>query len=376
MGCKINLGILFFILIVVFSSFTSAYASVSPGGYTINFQPKLAAKFTFYFGTDNPDAEFNVSVYGDLAEYAKVSPSYFKGGGGVEVTLELPEKIDTPGQHRIRIIPQQASSAGGTGAVAAVATVAGAIDVFVPYPGVYIESSFNTVNANAGEPVNLGLTITNKGTDAVPIDSFVDIYDSSEKKIETVPFESKVINPTESVTLSKQLTTNGYGSGNYKAVATINYYNEQKTLESSFKLGELYVDVVNSTREFEKGKINPVFVEVQSFWNDPIDGVYVSGKVVGYDINFQTLSTGLTSWETKRTEGFFDTSVIKGDNFKLNLTVHYSGKTTEKIVDVGFKKETNYLMWGIIAGAIVLIGIIIFIIYKTRSINHNTTRRK
>ena len=104
-------------------------------------------------------------------------------------------------------------------------------------------------------------------------------------------------------------------------------------------------------------------IGVESFWNDPIENVFVEGQIIGHDISFKTPSVNLAPWENRGLYGHFDTSTIEEEEFQIKLTVHYSEKTTEKTVDVRFKKETpNYLLIGVIAGAVVLTILIIILV--------------
>jgi hypothetical protein len=104
-----------------------------------------------------------------------------------------------------------------------------------------------------------------------------------------------------------------------------------------------------------------MIIELESFWNDPIENVYVEGDIIGTNIHFQTPSIPkLGAFEKQRVTGFFDTSGIEGDKFQARLTTHYGDKKTEKVVDLHFVRKTDYLLITLI---VVLVLAALFFVY-------------
>ena len=62
----------------------------------------------------------------------------------------------------------------------------------------------------------------------------------------------------------------------------------------------------------------------------------------------------------------------------MDLVLHYGGKTTEKTVDLRFKKkEFNYLLGGGISlGVLIVIGLIIWIVFKFRKLKKSGKGKK
>src|SRR5438270_13595426 len=84
-------------------SLVRAMIGVSPAIYDVDFKPGLKQVFHFEFFSDD-GYPVEVSKGGDLAQYVELSNNYLSdGSGGINVLLNLPDKIDIPGQHVISI---------------------------------------------------------------------------------------------------------------------------------------------------------------------------------------------------------------------------------------------------------------------------------
>ncbi len=374
-------AILWVIYLVISFSENAGAIGVSPAGYSLDFQPGFKGAFSFDFRGGSPDVKYNIFVFGDLAEYIELSEKYFYEGGNVNVLLKLPKKIDKPGVHRIRIglDPQFAKEQNFTSTVVVLASVIGVIDVRVPYPGRYAEMEFSTTNANAGEPVNFKLKVYSRGDEDIVTTSYVEIYDARNKKVDTITLGINEIKSKENVEINKEVDTKNYPAGKYTAKAVVQYYDKEIQIEAPFRLGELNVNIVDYKKEFDKNKINPITIDVESSWNDPIENVYAEVTILGYESlipAFKTPSVSLQGFERKTLEGFFDTTAIKENSFKVKITLHYLDKTTEKTVDLRFKRIINYILIGAIAGAVLLVIIILFLIFWIRKLKKNVKKGK
>jgi len=390
-----------FFVLLFFSVGVSALNGVSPGGYDINFEPGLKKNFDFNFWNDDPSKEFDITVEGDFADFVSLDKDQILGSGIVKVTLNLPQSVATPGKHRILIgareILKEGSAGGGT--VGIIGQVKGVIDIFVPYPGRYGEIDFSAFDSNPGDPVNFHLRIFSRGEESITTNSQIEIYEAGGfrqeesllspivnffslspsdgvdipkgKLADVLQIGSDTIESGEFIDISAQLDTSKLGSGNYAAVALVTHDGRVVRAEDSFRLGELFIDITDYGKEFERGKINSILISVESFWNEPIENVFITGEVLGYPgITFQTSSIDLKPWSRGTLIGFFDTSLIKENSFQAKLTAYYEGKTTEKIVNLHFIRKTDYVLVGLI---IVLIVAGLFFVWvvidflKTRS---------
>lgn len=392
---KIFVAFVFGVLLI---SLVSALSfKVTPARYEINFVPGSEETFTFTFGTDVPDMEFKIIKTGDLTEYVSVSPEKLVGGGEVTVTLKLPNKLEKPGRYRLFIGSEPVTSTDASvtrrgSALGIAAVMNGAIDVFVPFPGKYGEIDFKATDANPGQPVNMGLKIFSRGSEEIVTDSRIEIYEAGslreeEEKgilspliniflspflspedrgelVETLELGTDNIPAGEFVDINARLDTTNYVSGNYFAVPVVTQGNQVIEEEAGFRLGELFVDIVGNSKEFERGKVNAISIEIQSFWNEPISNVFVTGEILGYeDLSFQTPSVSLRPWAKRTVTGYFDTSSIEEDRFQAILTAHYGGKTTEKIVNLQLTRKSDYVLISLIVVAILAAALFAWVVF-------------
>ncbi|HVY01814.1 MAG TPA: hypothetical protein VHA12_03560 [Candidatus Nanoarchaeia archaeon] len=350
-----------FLFVFLFSIVSvNAAVGVSPGTYTVNYVPNLKQHFAFDFLGDS-NMELEIYASGDLAQYVKLDKKRITGNGGVGVDISLPSSIETPGTHEIYIGARQVVKDGETQGFGIIGNVKGVINVVVPYPGQYVLFDLTATNANAQEPVNLTATFNNLGIEAVEAYGDIKIY-NSEKYVSTVDFGSFDLASPEKKVILKTLDTTGYSSGNYLAIGSFRY-GDNKVVEANttFKLGELFLSIINYTKILERNKINRFEIQVESQWNNPISGVYANVTVQGYPINFLTPTANLDRFGTTVLTGFFDTTNIVEDTFNANVELHYDGKSSQEVVTLSFKKETDYLMIGLIAGVIFLIILVIIV---------------
>jgi hypothetical protein len=375
-----------FFLAVLFSFNVGAVSfGVSPAIYEVDFEPGLEKDFVFNFATDAPDLDFVVNVTGELAHFVTLDKYKYSGKiGTVTATLKLPQSIDVPGSHRIFVgaLPKtdNRGRTGGAAAVGITVRANGVIKVLVPYPGKYADVVFNINDANAGEKVKYRLRIYSRGEEQIVTSTSINVYDSTNKSVGVFDIGSDIIPSSEHVEINSDLDVSTLEAGNYRAVAVVTYSGGERRAEDTFRLGNLSVDIVNYTREFDRNKINQIYIDVKSGWNDPIKGVYATGKVVGHEeVTFQTSSVDLGPWKEAKLIGHFDTTPIgEEENFQMELVLHYGDKTVEETINLKLKEEKfNYLLWGGIGfGILIIVGYIVWLIVKLKKLERKSGKRK
>jgi hypothetical protein len=347
--------VFFLVFTVLVSGLVSARLGVSPAVHEVNFVPGLEESFHFNFISDDNMGRFAIEVEGDLAEYITLSKEEIVGSGEVDALMKLPQVIEKPGTHRILVGARQLSrEEGGTHLLLA---IRGVIKVNVPYPGKYAELELETEDANAGEPIKLNLKIYSRGKEAITTDSKIEIYDLQNRKVETLDLGEDMINSGEFVEIDATLNTVNYGSGNYKVKAVVEYGGREAEAEGAFRLGELFVKVVDYSKEFKRNRVSPFVIVVESFWNDPVEIVYAEGEVLGYEnIEFKTPLIRLEPWQRGSLSGYLDTSTIEEETFQARVVLHYENKTSEEILDLRFEDESaDYYLIVLIAVAVLAI---------------------
>jgi len=368
---KIFFKIFFTFTIIIILIDISSALGIRPGKIEFNFQPNFERTITYtVFGADS-EMSTELYVEGDLAEYVKLDKEILVGGGSFIATLKLPEYIEKPGKHRILIGAKEKPDEELIGTTIGTAVdIRGVIDIYIPYPGKYLEIvKFQSHNVNVGEPVNFELNIINSGKETVNITPKIEII-SQEKTIETLYLKERVLKSQEKINLYKVLDTTDYNPGRYNSIAIIDYGKIAKA-ESKFRIGELIINITNYTKQIIIGGLQSFNIEIESGWNENIDGAYAEVSILNGSttlLSFKTSSTSLTPWENKTITGFFDTEGFTEGIYDANITVSYYGKdvgkSSSKLVKIEFIKETEQLLIWLIIGGIILLGVIVLLIKK------------
>ena len=349
----------FFLVVGIFlSSGVYAISGVSPGGYEVDFEQGLSRSFEFSFMFDEY-VKAEIYVSGPLAEYVTLDKEYIEGRGSVIAVLSLPSEVKTPGVNVIRIGARQL--AGDKGGIEIVSDVGGIIKVNVPYPGRYLELEAVAPNANSGDFVNISLKAYNRGKVSLDVYPMIQIFRGGEK-IETLNTSSKkVIAPFKSDKFYFLLNTSDYAPGDYTATALVDYGEENLARDDdSFKLGELRVAIINYSGKFESDKIDRFNIEVESFWNSPIQELYAVVYLLDQEfVSFQTPSIPLGSWKKATLVGFLDTTPVKEETFMANITLYYGNKTTSQVVALKLEKQRDYTPY--LVGFVLLVVLLVMV---------------
>ncbi len=360
-------NVFIFLLIVIFVIIKPAEAVglYFPSDNEIDFKPGIEKTFNFEITKSNLEVMLSVSEY--LSEYATLSKTIIKPDSTdrkFTVTVKLPNKIEKPGHHRIFVMAEEIidkSKIGGAVGTSSNAQIY--ILIHVLNPGKYVDMSLSAPNVNLNEPVNFAVNVKSFGEDDInSIKAAIDVYSLDNKKLATVYTEEKSLKSNTKETLHAQLSTTGYSAGTYKAVATLNYDGKTKEDEKNFKIGKLNIKIINYTKEFEKDKINPFYIEIESDWGNKIENVY--GEIKINDSIIKTPSIELLPWEKKTITTYWDTNNVEAGSYDAKITIYYEDKTTVETgkVNVVEKKEALVEKPGIVTISLNTTTILILII--------------
>ena len=360
-----------FMFIILCSFFVHASVGVSPGKYAVDFQPSLEQSFTFHFIFDE-GVESEIYVDGDFKEYASLSTNKLVGGGPVTVTLRLPAFSEKSGINNLLVGARQKATGGG---FAIAGHVIARVEIAVPYQGKYIDTFLDTTNANVGENVTFTVRIDNIGTDAVVVTPSINILDFSNATLETIYLEKKEILSQTSLVYRRDFSTEHYRAGNYRAILFVDIGREGVSVkEKTFRLGGLYVSIINASEHYEKNKINKFTIEVESFWNDPINNLYANVSFINSNVSFITPSLYIPSWEKKILTGFFDSTDF-GNTITANITLHYQDISSSSLARLTPIENSHKDIFGIFLG--IVIGILLMtVIFLTWRIYGKQNRKK
>lgn len=358
------------LMLMVISAETVAAGGVgiSPAYYREFFEPGLVRSFQFHSFNSDSSKDVNLYVKGDLAQYVNLSESSLTGTGVFTATVHLPDKIDIPGTHKIFIGVMEAKETPEGSAIGGIAAIQGRIDIIVPYPGKYSESTFFINNINEGEEAGYGLEIQNLGLEDLFIKPTIEVYNNDmTKKIITEEIEQVRLKSKNVLNITGTLDTQNLTAGEYQTLAIINWDNETNKINKILRIGEFLVEINDYDYLFEQDKINRFNIGIQNKWNTKIDKVSASvvitdeGKVVG---NFKTISVETNPWEIKNITGYFDTTGLEAKRYVASIVLSYGGETSSKLVAIYVNESPTktYLRY-IISTAIAVILIIIAFIY-------------
>lgn len=354
---------------------------ISPATYKEFFEPGLTKTYSFNSFTSDTSRGVNTYVKGDLAEYVTLSEDYMVGGGVFTATISLPDKIDKPGVHTIFIGVVQAEEDIG-GKVGGIAAIQGRIDIIVPYPGRYAESTFVITNINEGEEAKYEITSQNLGTQNLKVVSIIEVYkENTTEKVLTEVFKESTIEPKETLIIRGDLATKDFKPGDYFAIATIDW-GRNDTINKTFRVGEFTIEIEDYDYQFEQGKINPFNILIQNKWNAPIPEVYASVSITDNGVmmaSFKTVSVDTSSWERKNITGYFDTSPLEIKRYIARIELNYGDQATSKLVAIYINPSprATYVKYTIMASliAIITISAFIYLILKIRRLQNAKNKK-
>lgn len=316
----------YFILLIFFLILPLSEATgITPAYYKITFKPNLQQSF-FFRGYGDGMEELDIRISG--GELAKYVTLHRLNKNEFIVSLKLPEFLE-PGIHKIRVgvVPKVSPRESGIGAIAAVRAP---IIIFVPYPGKYVKARFSATNANVNEFVIFTIYAKNLGKETVQMAyANIDVFDPENVKVINVKTNEASIKSQEEVILKARFNASGLKDGIYKANADLYWDGNVTKLTTSFKIGNLYVKVVNYTKILEPDKINRFDIGIESRWNTPIKSIY--GKVTINKTTAITPTTQLKPWEKKIITTYIDTKHIAVGEHPVEIVLYYENVTTTEI---------------------------------------------
>ncbi|MCD6476764.1 MAG: hypothetical protein J7K26_01180, partial [Candidatus Aenigmarchaeota archaeon] len=337
---KILFGIWIFLFLIVLSNSTYAIG-ISPSRTIIDFEPGLSSVYNYYvLGSEDKTTYAKLYVKGDLAEYftlytdsVQLSPGEIKE---LQFEINLPQELE-PGIHDTRIgVVETTGPEGDTGAtVGGIAGVEYQFWVRVPYPGYYISASLNIPDVGIGETIPFTLEINNLGqNDISSLSAIIDIYDSDNNIIKTLQTDTVSLPKSQKKTFVLNWDAPSMDTGTYKAIATINYDGNTKTIKSEFTIGELLVKITDiRINDIQFGTIGKAEIDIESTFNKEISDVWATLEVLKDNNKIKSFNTNPVNIPAKGKEkliGYIDTEGLETGQYTLKVILHYEDKTSEK----------------------------------------------
>lgn len=321
----------------------TSMAGISPSRIDIPFFPYKEQRIDFRtMGYDMADFEFKCPYVNFINETVYDGD----GVGTFSVNIKLPEKIDAePGDYDCGFNLHRPKNINMPPGVSAAAEIGVLIYVHIPVKGKYATISLGADNANKGEPVYFKVTVSNLGDTALKgINAAIDVTDIDGNVKETLYTDSSDVEPFASTELWKRMETTEYEAARYNAKAVMAYGGEKPAYaETSFLIGKLFVKFLGMEINATAGKINPVTVNVESWWGDTIENVRAeismynaSGEFKG---DFKTESVDLQPWQKAALQGYWDANALEAGEYNATITLKYKGGKTSETVKVVLQEQ-------------------------------------
>lgn len=360
------------IVIIFLTSYINAAIGITPPKVELDFKPNISYAVGFSVINVEPDQKLLVNVTGDFLDYIKVDKKFLLGSESFTVYIDLPNEGGKPGNRYIGVHVKEykENAGGGFGTVLEIVPV---IVIKVPYPGKYAEiRSFFASDTNEGTSYYFSLNLESLGSEDIEPSVKLEVYSNNEL-LDKYSLGKKLIPAKSTGVFEKTIEINKYSAGTYDVIAYVNVNDENNTVlktNTTLRIGSLFVDIINWTKEVNKSRINPFNIEIESKWNNDIKNIYAEVNV-SYENgtkadSFKTSPIELKKWEKGILNGYFNAeNLIEGD-YKANIDIIYEGINSSKTVDVKVvvpevakKFKINYIL--------IIISVVILIIILTIS---------
>nr|MBA4404666.1 hypothetical protein [Nanoarchaeum sp.] len=283
--------------------------------------------------------------------------------------INLPEDITLPGDHENYITAEELIlNPSNPNAVGAAAGVIMPVIIRVPYNGTFLKAKIYAESSSVGQPVKFQITLENLGTDSIPnINGKINIYNSENKTVDTIDFLS-ALEISEIKQFEQYWDSTGNLADEYRADLVLNFNSKTVSAYNHFKLGDLFVDIIDYQKELNSGKINEYKSEIKSEWNQKINDVYVMLiiNVGDVPISFKDKSFELMPFEQKNISSYIDGRNLAPGIYNATFKVSYDGYSNTENFELIVKKAFNYTTMIIAGGFVLLLVIIILLLMLLR----------
>lgn len=298
---------------------TVSALGITPGRTTIDYSSGLEKTVEFsVVNSDAKDINLVVLIQGELNQSVSVSEVAFAmSASEIEKKLSYKIKLPTnlePGLHTAEVVVIQLpdKSSGSEAFFGAAMGVATQIHVNVPYPGKYAEAALNVIGPDKDGTIHFAIPVISRGNlDLVKVKAVIDVYSALNEKIETFTTNEIGILSGERKELAVKWNPTVM-PGKYRAVATLIYDEQTKTLEKEFNVGQRTLEIQSiEVNDFRLGEIAKFEILVENKWGETIRSAFAEmfvydkdGKVMAeikspsYDINPLEKSLMIAFWDT------------------------------------------------------------------------------
>lgn len=324
---------------------TASALSITPGRTTLDFAGNMEKEVQFtLINSQHRDMKILLTVEGELADSIKLKEHLleFKADEEQKVLsykLKLPEKIATPGDHMAQIVATEAGEGVQVGSTSIIASTAVATQLIirVPYPGKYVGARLEISEGNTNEEMIFVMPVHNFGEDKIAkATSTIEITDKDKKNIATLNTEISGIEPKQ----TKELITSWIANaepGAYHATATIKYDGNEIKVEKDFNIGSMFIDLKAVTvKNFNLGSIAKFNILIENKWSEDVKDLYaelvITNELGDVLADVKSATAQVNAGDEAVLDVFWDTDSVTSGNYNMRVMLHYSGRSTEKLM--------------------------------------------
>ena len=350
---------LFLILLPSLPALSLSGNSISP----IIFEP--GKSITNHYQIVDTSAEVEVLLSGDLSEHIQLTPIE---NNEFDLLINFPDEFIPPGTYRFSLtVREKGVSAAGINSllslvknfVVEVYSHEKEVEIFLLSPSV-----------NEGSPVNFQVNVQSRSySDIDSIKSKIDVYDPENKKLSTLNTNEKSLKALASETLTVSFPTTALKPGEYIAQAAVFYDGKQKSINNTFRIGNMDVLVRNYTKQLQLG-FSDFSVTVFNNWGHPLRNVYAKLLLSNQEL-LQTPSLDLEPWQEAQLQGIVKIDFPPGE-YQGKIQLFFEGESKDVPVTITIfepPKEPNNNRLVLILGLIVIIlfiFLILILIFKSK----------
>jgi len=384
------------LIMIVFISFLifipNVYSlGITPGKTTVNYekgQEINTGGVIQILNNEHKNIEIVLMIKNEVDESIKVFLSENKinllpseESKDIKYKLNIPASFDgEPGAHSIDIVALEVPKAKEDGTfVGATVAVVSQLEIYVPYPGKYLDADLNVLDAEQNSTAVFVVPIINRGELGIgEARAIIDVYSNLNQKIDTIQTDYLPVNPGQRTELSAKWNVS-VPSGDYLAKVSLFYDGETRNFEKAFSIGTKKLSIESIlVNNFQLGEIAKLQILVENRWNKNLENVYANLLVynkrsdVMADIKSSTESVGALT--KKELIAYWDTVGVAEGEYNGKLMVYYDQKSADNnlvlkvsqdsldIVGVGYAIRPSGGSEGINITTILLVLVILLLI--------------
>ncbi len=314
---------------------------VTPGRTTLEYSPGEEKEVSFSV-LNNDHKQMNVVfiTQGELNAsilFSENNVEFMPSEEGKQFVykVKMPENLE-PGLHIGEIIALDLpkGSGGGTFVGAAVAVVS-ELQIYVPYPGKYVDFDFNVFDAELNNTATFVIPVVSRGKVGIgEVRAVIDIYTPLNEKVASVETNYAPLDAGAKTELTAKWPVS-VNTGSYLAKITVFYDGESRMSERQFSIGTNLLNLESIlVNQFNLGEIAKLQILVENNWNQELKSVYANLLV--YDSSGDTMadvksaSEDIPALSRKELVAYWDTVGVEEGEYDGQLFIKYGQKSADR----------------------------------------------